>query len=91
LARIVLSGATISGVSFSYSNLSRANLRGVDLGDADMTGSYLFLTMLAGANMENVKGLTQEQLAIACGTTETKLPAELSPPETWPCPDYDDD
>jgi uncharacterized protein YjbI with pentapeptide repeats len=91
LARIVLTDATISGVSFSYSNLSRSNLVGVDLGDADLTGAYTFLTQLSGANLSATKGLAQGQLDIACGSAETQLPPGLAQPAKWPCPDYDDD
>lgn len=88
LARIVLKSAVISGVTFSYSNLARADLRGVDLGDADLTGSYMFLARIEGANLIGTKGLTAEQLAIACGSAETQLPSGLTAPDSWPCPDY---
>jgi uncharacterized protein YjbI with pentapeptide repeats len=63
----------------------------VDLRNADLTGAYLFLTLLGGANLEATSGLTMAQLEIACGTTETKLPAGMDQPQTWPCPHYDDD
>lgn len=91
LARIVLTDATISGVSFAYSNLSRSNLIDVHLGNADLTGSYTFLTRIGGADLSQTTGLTNWQLSLACGTSETKLPAGLVAPESWPCPDYDDD
>ena len=76
------------GVTFSYSNLARADMRGVDLGDADLTGSYMFLTQIEGADLSKTKGLTADQLAIACGSAETQLPAGLTLPTEWPCPDY---
>jgi uncharacterized protein YjbI with pentapeptide repeats len=85
LARTVLSNAKVSGVSFSYSNLGRADLRGLDLSGVDLTGSYLFLTLLGGADLSRAKGLEQEQLDLACGTSETKLPAGLARPQNWPC------
>ena len=31
-------------MTFSYSNLARADLSGADFGDADLTGTYMFLT-----------------------------------------------
>jgi hypothetical protein len=40
---------------------------------------------LSGANLSASKGLTQAQLDIACGSPETKLPAGLSQPKSWPC------
>jgi uncharacterized protein YjbI with pentapeptide repeats len=91
LARVVFAKATIAGVSFKYSNLSRADLRGVDAADANLTGSYLFLTKLDGANLSGTSGLVQAQIDVACGTSETQLPAGLAPPRTWPCPKYDDE
>jgi uncharacterized protein YjbI with pentapeptide repeats len=88
LARIVLVDAAISGVTFSYSNLSRADLTGTDLEDADFTGTYMFLTRVDGADLSHTKGLTGEQLAIACGSSKTLLPDGVAMPEHWPCPDY---
>ena len=67
---------------------ARADLSGADLGDADLTGAYMFLTQISSANLTATKGLTAEQLAIACGSTETQLPSGLTAPESWPCPDY---
>jgi len=91
LARVKLADAKISGVNFTYSNLSRADLSGADLGEANFTGSYLFLTRFAGSDLSRATGLIQAQIDIACGSAETKLPAGLTAPSTWPCPDYDDD
>ena len=88
-ARIVLKSAVLSGVTFGYSNLARADLRGVDLADSDFTGSYLFLTRLEGADLTKTKGLKEDQLAIACGSAETQLPSGIAAPKSWPCPDYD--
>jgi uncharacterized protein YjbI with pentapeptide repeats len=88
LPRIILKGAVISGVTFSFSNLARADLGGANLGDADLTGSYMFLTYIAGADLSGTKGLTDDQLAIACGSAETQLPSGLTAPESWPCPAY---
>ncbi len=88
LARVTVTDAVISGVSFSFSNISRADFRGVDLDDADLTGTYMFLTQLGGADLSRTKGLTAGQLEIACGSGSTLLPAGLSAPDSWPCPDY---
>jgi len=88
LARVILIDAVVSGVSFGYSNLSRANLTGTDLEDADLTGTYMFLTRIDGADLSRTKGLTADQLEIACGSADTRLPEGLATPESWPCPDY---
>jgi hypothetical protein len=56
-----------------------------------MTGAYLFLTQIGGADLSQTTGLTAEQLSIACGSAQTILPSGMSPPANWPCPDYDDD
>jgi uncharacterized protein YjbI with pentapeptide repeats len=83
-----LTDATISGVTFSFSNLSRADLRGADLQDADLTGAYMFLTQIGGADLSRTSGLTADQLGIACGSADTRLPEGMTPPPSWPCPDY---
>ena len=77
----------LSGVNFSYANLTRANLIGVDLDGVTMTGAYLYLTSLRGANLSRASGLMQAQIDLACGTAETKLPAGLKAPKDWPCSD----
>jgi len=66
-------------------------LRGVDLGNADLTRTYLFLTRLDGADLSGTRGLTQDQFEIACGTGETRLPVGLVQPASWPCPSYEDE
>ena len=42
----------------------------------------LFLTQLGGGDPARTEGLTREQLALACSTRETKLPAGVLMPET---------
>jgi len=46
--------------------------RGRDIGD--LSGAYLSDARLSGANLTNVKNLTQGQLDTACGNADTKLP-----------------
>ena len=91
LARVIFKDAVIQDVSFSFSNLSRADLIGTDIGNADLSGAYTFLTRLGGTDLSKAKGLTEDQLAMACGSETTLLPAGMSAPPNWPCPDYDDD
>src|SRR3954465_729889 len=84
-ARAVFTDANLSGVRFNYSDLARATLNGLDLAGVDFTGAYLFLTQLKAADLSRAFGLTQDQLALACGTNETKLPARMVQPDSWPC------
>jgi uncharacterized protein YjbI with pentapeptide repeats len=42
LARTSFANAKAGGVNFSYSNLARADLRGVPLPGVNLTGAYLF-------------------------------------------------
>jgi uncharacterized protein YjbI with pentapeptide repeats len=81
----VFQSAKLTGVDFSYSNLSRARLSGLDLQGVNLARSYLYLTQLNDANLSGATGLTQDQLDMACGNAGTKLPAGLSPPQSWPC------
>src|SRR3954471_19789957 len=90
VARAVFTNANLSGVRFSYADLARANLNGLDLAGVDFTGAYLFLTQVKGADLSRAVGLTQAQLALACGTSETKLPSGMVEPDTWPCPPESD-
>jgi uncharacterized protein YjbI with pentapeptide repeats len=87
---VLFQSAKLTKTDFSYSNLSRARLDGLDLQGANFTGSYMYLTQLGGANLREVTGLTQAQIDIACGTPQTQLPAGLTPPKSWPCKEEED-
>jgi uncharacterized protein YjbI with pentapeptide repeats len=90
VARAVFTNATLSGVRFKQSNLARADLKQLDLAGCDFARAYLFHTELEGADLSRAVGLKQDQLSLACGTSETKLPAGMVPPDSWPCqPDSD--
>src|SRR3712207_6952611 len=52
LNRAVFTDAKLSGVRFTYSDLARAELKGLDLAGVDFTGAYLFLTHVEGARSE---------------------------------------
>ncbi|WP_456679243.1 MULTISPECIES: pentapeptide repeat-containing protein [unclassified Bradyrhizobium] len=78
-----LTGATlIWRANLSRANLSRADLSGAKLFDTDLTGAFLGdaqgHTKLNGANLSDVRNLTQEQLDKACGNANTKLPEGLT-------------
>jgi uncharacterized protein YjbI with pentapeptide repeats len=66
--------------------LSRAVIADTDLAGADLTGAYLYLARIAGADLSAAKGLTEPQLSVACGDAATRLPAGITAPSHWPCP-----
>jgi uncharacterized protein YjbI with pentapeptide repeats len=78
-----LSGATFLRASLNGAQLDKARLGGADFKVADLAGSSI-----GGADLTGVVNLTQAQLNTTCGDAETKLPADLSPPKTWPCAWY---
>lgn len=61
--------AYLEGANLSGADLSHARLEASSLEAADLTG-----TSLRGADLREAFGLTQEQLAKACGDDATKLP-----------------
>lgn len=72
------SGARIDHCDFQGTDFSRANFRKTDFGETNMEGAVLSEANLSGANLQQVMGLTQSQLAAACGDELTKLPAALT-------------
>ena len=74
-----MSYANFSGASFRNADLTGANLAHSDLSGADLTGAKLDIASLKGADLGSVKGLTQDQLDVACADEDTKLPPGLNP------------
>lgn len=86
LSRVNFAGATITGTRFSLANLSRADFQGaVFQGPIDFEDAFLYLTRFDGMDLSAATGLTQAQLDLTCGNADTKLPAGLTAPKTWPC------
>jgi uncharacterized protein YjbI with pentapeptide repeats len=85
LGRAVLAGAVLDGADLTRAEIARAVFAGASLKGSDMTGAYAYLTHFEATDLSDVKGLTQEQLAVACGDDETVLPEGLSKPVAWPC------
>ncbi|MFQ5935237.1 MAG: pentapeptide repeat-containing protein [Acidiferrobacterales bacterium] len=71
--RAFLANADLREADLSWADLEGANLQRANLSEAHLQGANL-----TGTNLQNAKGLTQKQLAQACGDTKTKLPPGLS-------------
>lgn len=72
-----MSFANFTNASFRGTELSGANLAGAKLDGADLTGARTSITSFLGTDLRNVKGLTQDQLDVACGDSKTLLPPGL--------------
>ncbi|APG84927.1 pentapeptide repeat-containing protein [Sinorhizobium americanum] len=91
LGRANFDKAVLTGTRFSVANLSRANLSGALFeGPLDFDRAFMFLTRIEGLDLAAAKGLTQDQVDLACGDAATKLPAGLRASAKWPCPPDDD-
>ena len=72
-----MSFANFTNASFRGTELSGANLAGAKMDGADLTGAGTSITSFLGTDLRRVKGLTQQQLDVACGDAATKLPPGL--------------
>jgi uncharacterized protein YjbI with pentapeptide repeats len=72
-----MSFANFTNVSFRNTDLSGANMAGARMNGADLTGAKTSITSFLGTDLRKVKGLTQQQLDVACGDAKTKLPPGL--------------
>ena len=89
-----LRGASLGGADLRGADLEGAKLQGAELSSANLQGAIFGrfqdigpATNLAGADLGNARGLTQDQLDGACGDNKTKLPDGLT---IKPCPDETD-
>lgn len=87
--RAVFRNARLERAKLTFADLARADLTGARLAGADLAGAYTLLARIEGTDLSGVTGLSQEQLEIACGDAETRLPAGLTAPAAWPCPPAD--
>lgn len=86
LGRANFDAAGLGDNVFTFANLARANLKNAKFeGPLDLTGAYMFLTRIEGADLSAATGLAQAQIDLACGDSETKLPAGLNHSTSWPC------
>src|SRR5215216_4528209 len=77
-----LTRADLSGTNLSEANLRRAELSEANLTGADLSGTNLSEANLTGADLSTAS-LTQEEVEPAIGDENTRLPAELNPPAHW--------
>jgi uncharacterized protein YjbI with pentapeptide repeats len=86
LGRANFEGANLTGSRFTLANLTRADLSKAKFtGPLDFANAFFYLTRLAGLDLTAATGLTQYQIDMACGDADTKLPAGLTAPASWPC------
>ena len=78
-------GATLSNVSFEFSNISRAKFAGARIDKVNFWGAYTYLTDFTGADLTHAVNLGPVQLRLACGDDKTILPSNLTAPPNWPC------
>jgi uncharacterized protein YjbI with pentapeptide repeats len=67
-------GAVFTGSNLSGANLANATFVGAYLQGANLRGAHLEGANFSGAEMARAVGLTQNQLAAACGDNATTLP-----------------
>lgn len=84
LTRANFSEAQLHCATLDKAMLHLAILHKAILHDASLQDAMLYQTNLQGADLRNVKGLTQSQVNMAFLDKHTKLPPGLSRPK--PCP-----
>jgi uncharacterized protein YjbI with pentapeptide repeats len=70
-------GAVFTGTNFAGANLTNASFVGTYLEGANLRGANLAGVNFSGAEMDRTIGLTEAQLAGACGDSTTTLPRGL--------------
>src|ERR1700761_1117203 len=70
-------GTVFTGANFAGTNLTNASFVGAYLQGANFRGATLSGVNFSGAEMDRAVGLTQAQLAGACGDDTTSLPRGL--------------
>jgi len=78
LSGVLLTKGELRNTNFNAARLIRANLTGAHLHGASLSGADF-----AGADLTGATGLLPEQLEVAKGNTETKLPTGIPRPKFW--------
>ena len=84
LSGVQLKGVDLSGAQLDGATLSGARLAGANLSGAHLDGANLSAAWLSGADLRGILGLTEEQLKMAYGDADTRLPDGLQRPAGWP-------
>jgi hypothetical protein len=79
----VLAAARLEGAHLEGAHLREARLEGAYLYKAHLEGAHLERAHLEGADLSKAIGLTQEQIGLANGNRQTKLPDGLDHPARW--------
>jgi len=85
--RAIFVGANLDKATLTYSYLARANFNNASVNEVDFTGAYLYLAKLAAVDLSRSIGLTRDQLNLACGDDNTKLPSSIDTRPDWRCID----
>ena len=78
-----LSNTNLEGANLEYSNLEGANLSGANLDGTNLEEANLKNASLVGADLSESDRLQQEQIDEAKGDKKTKLPEDITRPESW--------
>jgi len=84
-SRSDFTGAVLQNTTMESSNLSRVIFLATQFSNVNLKDAWTYLTDFSGVDLTATTGLTQNQVNLACGDANTKLPAELETPSTWPC------
>ena len=75
----MLTRANVKAASFVSSSLRRTDFTDADVDKTNFTGAHV-----EGANFALATNLTQSQLESAIGDRQTRVPANLRIPSSWP-------
>ena len=79
-----LEEADLLMVRLERADLGHANFKRTRLDGARLEGALFYGTHLEGADLSYALGLTDDQLSVAFGDGETRLPEGMRRPESWP-------
>jgi uncharacterized protein YjbI with pentapeptide repeats len=78
LVLMCMSYADFRGSNFHNADLSGANLAHANVDGADFSGAQFSITSLKGTDLRRAKGLSQNQIDLACSDADTRLPQGLT-------------